>query len=119
MLIVQYLLVGLITGILAGAFGIGGGTFMIPVFVMVFGLTQHQAQGTSLAVMIPPIFLLCAWRYWLEGHVQVKMAVLVAIGCMAGALIGAHFVQGVSDSHLKRAFGIFLLIIGTKMVFFK
>lgn len=119
MIIFQYLIVGLLTGVLGGAFGIGGGSFMIPAFVMLFGLTQHQAQGTSLAVMVPPIFLLSAWRYWVEGHVDIKMAAIVAIGCVVGALIGAHFVQGIPAANLRKAFGVFLLIVGAKMVFLK
>ncbi len=117
MLILQYLIVGFITGILGGAFGIGGGSFMIPAFIMLFGLTQHDAQGTSLAVMVPPIFLLSAWRYWAAGHVHIRMAIFVALGCVIGALIGAHFVQGVSDANLKKAFGIFLVLVGIKMFF--
>ncbi len=119
MLIIQYLVVGFSTGILGGAFGIGGGSFMIPVFVMLFGLSQHQAQGTSLAVMVPPIFLLSAWRYWVEGHVDIKMAGFVAMGCVVGALIGAHLVQNIPEANLKKAFGCFLMIVGIKMVFFK
>ncbi len=118
-MIIQYLFVGLITGMLGGAFGIGGGFFMVPVFVMAFGLTQHQAQGTSLAVMIPPIYILSALRYWSEGHVHVKMAVFVAVGCLFGAYLGAHYVQAIPEASLKKAFGILLMIMGVHMVFFK
>ena len=119
MTIFLYVIIGLVTGILGGAFGIGGGSFMIPVFVLFFGLSQHQAQGTSLAVMVPPIFLLSAWRYWVAGHVNIKMALIIAAGCFVGALLGAHIVQGIPDANLKKAFGIFMIIMGIKMAFFK
>jgi uncharacterized membrane protein YfcA len=114
-----YLLLGLIAGMVGGALGLGGGAIMVPAFVLLFGLTQHQAQGTALAVMLPPIFLLAVLRYYWAGHVKVQMAIYVAIGFIIGALLGAHFVQGVPDVHLKRAFGIFLMIIGLKMAFMK
>lgn len=114
-----YLIVGLIGGIVSGAFGIGGGTIMVPVFVLLFGLTQHQAQGTALAVMLPPVFILAVLRYYWAGSVKVQMAVFVALGFLLGALLGAHFVQNVPDAHLRRAFGIFLAVIGIRMVLVK
>ncbi|MBN1870096.1 MAG: sulfite exporter TauE/SafE family protein [Candidatus Omnitrophica bacterium] len=117
MSIVLYIIVGLVAGFSSGAFGIGGGAIMVPIFVFLFGLTQHQAQGTSLAVMLPPIFILAVLRYYWAGHVKVQMAVFVAVGFIVGAFLGAHLVQGVSDLTLKRAYGVLLVIIGIKMAF--
>ncbi|OGW98218.1 MAG: permease [Omnitrophica WOR_2 bacterium GWA2_45_18] len=114
-----YVAVGLISGVMSGAFGIGGGTIMVPLLVLIFGLTQHQAQGTSLAVMLPPVFLLAVMRYYAAGHIKVQMAVFIGLGFILGALIGAHFVQGIPDAALKKAFGVFLIVIGLRMVFFK
>ena len=114
-----YILVGIAGGLLSGAFGIGGGTIMVPAMVLLFGLTQHQAQGTSLAVMMVPVFILAVWRYYVAGNVNVQMALFIAMGFIVGGLLGAHFVQGVSDANLKRAFGIFLIVIGIKMAFLK
>ncbi len=116
---VLYVLVGLISGIVSGAFGIGGGTIMVPALVFLFGLTQHQAQGTALAVMLPPVFLLAVLRYYWAGNVKVQMALFIACGFVVGVLLGAHFIQGISDVHLRRAFGIFLILVGMKMAFFK
>ncbi len=113
----MYVIVGLLGGIISGAFGIGGGTIMVPVFVLLFGLTQHQAQGTALAVMLPPVFILAVLRYYWAGNVKVSMALFVAMGFLIGAFLGAHFVQNVPDAILKRAFGVFLVFIGLKMVF--
>ncbi|MCK4882440.1 MAG: sulfite exporter TauE/SafE family protein [Candidatus Omnitrophica bacterium] len=117
--IILYMIVGLIAGIAGGALGLGGGAIMVPVFVLLFGLTQHQAQGTALAVMLPPIFIFAVLRYYWAGNVKVQMAIFVAVGFIVGAFLGAHFVQNIPGVHLKKVFGIFLVIIGIKMAFLK
>ena len=114
-----YLTVGLVAGTVGGALGLGGGAIMVPTFVLLFGLTQHQAQGTSLAVMLPPVFLLGVLRYYWAGDVKVQMAIFIAIGFTVGAFLGAHFAQAIPDTYLKRAFGIFLMIMGLKMALMK
>lgn len=113
------LLIGLIAGVYGGALGVGGGTIMIPAMIFAFGLTQHQAQGTSLAALLPPVFFLAVWRYYQEGHVNVTIAAFIALGFTVGAYFGAHVVQGMPDAALKKIFGIFLVAIGLKMAFFK
>ncbi len=116
---VGYLCVGLLAGILSGSFGIGGGSLLIPALVFLFGFTQHQAQGTSLAIMLPPVFILAVWRYHQAGNVNVPVAIFMAIGLTVGALVGANFVQAVSDVKLAKAFGVFLVLVGIKMLFGK
>jgi len=116
---ILYILIGLIGGAISGVFGIGGGTIMVPAFVILFGLTQHQAQGTALAVMLPPVFILAVLKYYSAGNVKIQMAGFIALGFLFGAMIGAHYVQGISDAHLKKAFGIFMILIGVKMAFMK
>ena len=74
---ILYLVLGIVAGIFSGFFGIGGGTILIPVLVYLLGLTQHQAQGTTLAIMIPPIGLLAAIKYYLEGNIKLSMACLL------------------------------------------
>jgi len=115
MTILSYLLLGLVAGIFSGTLGVGGGAILVPALVMIYGLSQHQAQGTTLAIMLPPVFLLAVLRYYQEGHVRVSMAVWAAIGLTVGGLIGAHMVQGVGDAMLKKIFGIVLIIVGVKM----
>ncbi|MFH1622744.1 MAG: TSUP family transporter [Candidatus Omnitrophota bacterium] len=114
-----YILVGLIAGIFGGFLGIGGGTILIPVMIYIYGLTQHQAQGTTLALMVPPIGLLAVMRYYYSGNVKISMAAFICIGFFIGGLIGAHFVQNVPDTALKKIFGTYLLIIAFKMIFGK
>jgi uncharacterized membrane protein YfcA len=100
-------------------FGIGGATVLIPALVFIFGLTQHQAQGTTLAAMVPPIGLLAALRYYYSGNVKLGMAGFICIGFFVGGLIGAHFVQNISEPVLKKMFGVFLLIVAVNMIIAK
>ncbi|MCX7662023.1 MAG: sulfite exporter TauE/SafE family protein [Candidatus Omnitrophica bacterium] len=112
----HYTILGLIAGIFSGAFGIGGGTILIPALVYLFGLTQHQAQGTTLAIMIPPIGLLATLRYYYSGNVKLGMAGFICLGFFLGGLVGAHFVHYISDAVLKRLFGVFLFLVSVRMI---
>lgn len=114
----SYALLGLAAGIFSGFMGLGGGIILIPALVYIFGLTQHQAQGTSLAIMVPPITLLAAIRYYKSGNVELNMAVFIALGFMAGSLLGANIVQGIPDLILKKIFGFILLSVAVKMILF-
>lgn len=119
MSILAYIILGITAGFVGGALGLGGGAIMVPALVMLFGLTQHQAQGTALAVMLPPVFILAVMRYYWAGNVKVQMALFICLGFIFGALLGAHFVQGIPSPMLKRVFGVFLVIIGLKMALLK
>ncbi len=92
---------------------------MIPALVYIYGLTQHQAQGTSLAVMIPPITLFAALRYYQSGNVKVGMAAFIACGFVLGGFIGAHYVQYIQGAVLRKIFGTALLLASLRMIFMK
>jgi len=111
-----YVTLGLVAGVFGGMFGIGGGAILIPALVYLFGLTQHQAQGTTLAIMVPPIGLLAALRYYYSGNVKLGMAGFICLGFFIGGLVGAHLIQGIGDIALKRSFGVFLAIIAVRMI---
>ena len=112
-----YLALGLAAGIFSGFLGLGGGAVIIPALVLLFGFTQHQAQGTTLAMMVPPIGLLAAMKYYQSGNVKISVAALMCAGFFIGGLIGAQFVHKIPDYLLKRVFGCFLLLISIKMIF--
>ena len=107
---------GFLTGILGGLFGVGGGEIFIPVLIYVFGFSQHQAQGTSMAVLLPPIGLLAALRYYRAGHVDFTVAGLLATGFFLGAFLGALAATRLHADVLRRAFGVFLLIVALHMI---
>ncbi|MGE5280158.1 MAG: TSUP family transporter [Deltaproteobacteria bacterium] len=115
----SYLLLGLVTGILGGLLGIGGASLVVPALVMLYGFSQHDAQGTILAAMVPPIGLLAAWRYWHVGHVKLAPAAWIALGFFLGGYLGAVVVEHVPDIVLKRVFGVYLLFIAVRMIWGK
>lgn len=117
--VLLYLLLGLAAGVLSGLVGIGGGIIIVPALVLFFGLSQHQAQGTTLALMVPPIGILAAWTYYRQGDVDLRIAALVAAGFFLGGLIGARFATGLSNAVLEKIFGVSLLLVAVKMIFFK
>jgi uncharacterized membrane protein YfcA len=114
-----YVFTGLLAGLLSGLIGIGGGTIIVPILVIFAGLSQKMAQGTTLALLVPPIGILAAWTYYKEGYVDFSIASLICIGFIFGGLIGAKFANNLSNQTLERIFGIALLIIAIKMIFSK
>ncbi|NLI98460.1 sulfite exporter TauE/SafE family protein [bacterium] len=109
---------GVVAGLLSGLFGIGGGTVIIPALVMLLGFTQHKAQGTSLAALLLPVGLLGVIRYWKSGDVDIVAGIILAVGLFAGAYFGAGWAEKLSDIWLKRAFGIFFILLGLKYIIF-
>src|SRR6185436_13633071 len=109
--VLLYLLLGLAAGIISGLIGVGGGIIIIPALVFLFGFSQHQAQGTTLAMLVPPIGLLAAWTYYQQGYVDLKVAAYMCAGFFFGGLLGAKFAVGLSNTVLERVFGIALLLI--------
>ena len=117
--ILIYIVWGLIAGMASGFLGIGGGIILIPVLGLIFGLTQHEAQGTTLALMVPPIGLLAAYKYYVQGHVNLKIAAFICLGFFFGGYIGATLVHHVPDTILRRTFGFVMLFVSLRLIFWK
>lgn len=114
-----YLLLGLVAGILSGLIGIGGGTIIVPALIFLFGFSQHLAQGTTLALLVPPIGILAAWTYYKQGYVDLHITALICIGFFFGGLLGAKLATHLSNVILERVFGVALLLIALKMILAK
>jgi uncharacterized membrane protein YfcA len=112
-----YVLLGLVAGALSGLIGIGGGVIIVPALVFLFGFSQHNAQGTTLALLIPPIGILAAWMYYRQGYVDMKIAGLICLGFFFGSFLGAKIATGIPNIVLERIFGVALLLIALKMIF--
>ncbi|MBN1521477.1 MAG: sulfite exporter TauE/SafE family protein [Candidatus Aureabacteria bacterium] len=110
---------GFIAGIASGFLGIGGGAIVIPALVLILGFSQHQAQGTTLAMLVPPIGLLAAFSYYREGYVHLKLAAFLCLGFFFGGFFGAKMANIVSDALLRKCFGLFLLVLSLKLIFQK
>lgn len=111
------LLLGVCGGVISGLLGIGGALIMIPALMYFFKMSQLQAQGTSLAVLLPPIGLLAFFEYYRHGHVELKSAAFIAAGFFIGGFIGAYGAQYVPAPVLRKVFGIFLLVSALDMIF--
>jgi len=114
-----YILIGLLGGFTSGSFGVGGGVVMVPLMVFLFGLTQHQAQGTALATILLPVGILGALRYYYAGNIKLNVVLLLALGYVFGSFLGANFIHGLTETTLKKAFGVFMILVGMKMAFLK
>ena len=119
MKILLYLAMGLTAGTLSGMFGIGGGTILIPGLVLLAGLSQHEAQGTTLAIMLLPIGLFAVMKYYKCGHVHFYIAAFICLGFLIGGLVGANLAESLPNLVLKKAFGAFLMIVALYTIFSK
>ena len=114
--VLLYVLLGTSAGVISGTLGIGGSVIMIPVFVLLLGLTQHQAQGTALAMLVAPITLLAALTYYQNGFVDVRLAALAGVGFFVGGFLGAKLAVSIPTEVLEKIFGVALLLVAIRMI---
>ena len=110
------ILTGLVAGAFSGLVGIGGGIIIVPILVYLCGFSQQMAQGTTLALMVPPIGILAALEYYRHGYVDIKVALLVCVGFVIGSVFGAKLALLLPTALLKKAFGLTLVLIGGKIL---
>ena len=114
-----FVILGLVVGALAGLLGIGGAIFVVPVLVYIFGWEQHLAQGTTLAMLVPPIGILAAWKYYQAGNADLKVAALLCAGFFVGGYFGGDFANKLPAETLRKIFGGVMFLISLKMIFGK
>ncbi|MGE0406709.1 MAG: TSUP family transporter [Candidatus Korobacteraceae bacterium] len=112
-----YLTLGVLTGMLSGVVGIGGGILIIPALVYGFHMNQHTAQGTSLGALLAPVGALAFWQYYKAGNANLPAALLIALGFLIGGYFGGEWAQHLSEPMLRRAFGALLVVIGLTFLF--
>ena len=117
--LLMLLVIGIITGVMAGMLGIGGAIIMIPALVYIIGLEQHMAQGTSLAVMLPPVGIIAAYNYYKAGAVNIKFALILAAAFIIGSYFGSKLALNIPQPVLKKIFGLLLLLVAAKMLMSK
>lgn len=110
--IVSMLILGLLAGVLGGLFGIGGGLVIVPALVLLKGIDQKTATGTSLFALMWPVGVLGVIEYYRRGEMRFDFGTWIAVGLVLGILVGAKLTAPLSPSTMKRAYGIFLLLVG-------
>ena len=114
-LIVAGLVTGVLVGIFSGLVGVGGGIVAIPIFVYLFKFNQKLAQGTSLAMLLPPTGLLAFLQYYKTGNADLKVGLVMAIGVFFGGYLGGHWAQQIPQAAMRKGFAVFLMLVALKM----
>ena len=113
------LLVGVVVGIFSGLVGVGGGILLIPILVYGFKFNQKMAQGTSLAMLLPPTGLLAFLQYYKAGNADLKVGLTVAVGVFLGGYLGGRWAQLIPQASMRKGFAVFLVLVAAKMFFQK
>ncbi|WP_445713231.1 sulfite exporter TauE/SafE family protein [Flavobacterium sp.] len=114
--ILSLVLIGVLAGILSGLVGVGGGVIMVPLLVLFFGFSQHQAQGTSLAVLVVPVTAIAVYAYHKEGYIDWRYVGIIAVFFVVGGYFGSKMAVNLDQKILKKVFGFILLLIAGKML---
>ena len=115
--LIYLILIGLAAGFLGGMVGIGGGVIIVPALVLLFGLSQHNAQGISLAMMLFPVGLFGVLNYYKKGYVDFKYAGLIALGFLIGSYLGSKFSLTLPQELVKKIFAVVMILLALKMLF--
>ena len=115
LLILGLILLGIAAGYFSGLVGIGGGIIIVPALVLLFGFTQYAAQGTTLALLVPPIGILAVWKYYQSGYVNVKTAAIICVGFVIGSYLGSITAVSIPQETLRKIFAILLVALGIRM----
>ncbi len=114
--ILSLVIIGIMAGILSGLVGVGGGVVMVPMLVLFLGFSQHQAQGTSLAVLVVPVTAIAVYNYYKEGYIDWRYAAIIAVFFVIGGYFGSKLAINIDQKMLKKIFGVVLLVIAGKML---
>lgn len=112
------ILVGLLAGMLSGLVGLGGGVIIVPALVFLLGFTQHQAQGTSLGILLLPAGIFAVLNYYKKGYIDLKVVLLLFVGFLVGGWLGSKMSLSMPEAMLKKVFACALVAIAVKVLFF-
>lgn len=113
------LFIGLLAGLASGFLGIGGGIIVIPMLVGLLGFSQKAAQGTSLAMLLPPIGILAVLNYYKAGSMNIKAALIMCVTFIIGSYLSSKFAVSLPEVTVKRIFALFLMAYAVKLFFWK
>ena len=110
-------IIGVAAGILGGLVGVGGGIIIVPSLVYFLSFSQKSAQGTSLGLLLLPVGIFGVMQYYKQGHVDLKVVLIIAIGFLAGSYFGSKIALSLPQETVRKIFAIMLLLIAFKMLF--
>jgi hypothetical protein len=113
---ILYFIVALAVGVIAGMLGIGGGVIIVPLLVSFFLWSEELAQGTTLAMLLPPVGLLAVWQYYRAGEINIFAAVLAALIYFPSAYFGSILANVLPAREIEIIFGIFAILTGLKFL---
>jgi uncharacterized membrane protein YfcA len=114
--IITLFLIGIVAGILSGFVGVGGGVVIVPALVFFLGLTQHQAQGTSLFILLLPVGILAVLNYSKTGNINWTYGIIIALAFIIGGYFGSRLSLKLSPSIVKLVFGIIMAFVSFKLI---
>ncbi len=112
--------IGITAGLLAGMFGVGGGVIIVPAMVLLYGMTQQSAIGTSLIALLLPVGLLGVVEYYRSGKISTEniwIGLIIAAGLFVGAYVGAKIATHFASDILRKAFAVFMGIVALHLWF--
>jgi uncharacterized membrane protein YfcA len=115
--VIIVVLIGLAAGILSGLVGVGGGIIIVPALVFFVGFSQHQAQGTSLGILLLPAGIFAVINYYKQDYIDLKVVFILFIGFIIGGYFGSKISLSLSEVAVKKIFAIVLLLVAGKMLF--
>ena len=117
--IILVIIVGLAAGLLSGLVGVGGGIIIVPALVFILGFSQHEAQGTSLGILLLPAGIFAAMNYYKQGYIDLKVVLILFVGFLIGGYLGSKISLNMSEAVIKKIFAGVLAVIAIKMLFFE
>lgn len=115
--IIILIIIGIAAGMLSGMIGVGGGIIIVPALVYFLAFSQKQAQGTSLGILLLPVGILAVMHYYKQGHVDVKVVLIVSLAFIVGGFFGSKLALTLPEATLKKVFAIVMILIAIKMLF--
>ena len=115
-LVMILLLIGLFAGILSGLVGVGGGLIIVPALIFFLGYSQHQAQGTSLGLLLLPVGILAVLNYYNKGYIDIKVVAIMSIAFIFGGWLGSKIALRLPADSVKKIFAVFLFYSAFKLL---
>lgn len=115
-LVILLVIIGLAAGVLSGLVGVGGGIIIVPALVFFLGFTQHEAQGTSLGLLLLPVGILAVMNYYNKGYIDVRVVLVMCVAFVFGGWLGSKLALSLSQEVIKKIFAVVLFYTAFRMM---